>query len=102
MKTQKRFTSERAILAEIYSCQRNINALTTKAEQLESKGRGNLRSGNTTLEDIGRGQVQAAERIRQHSIPRIDSKLLKLKDALASFKTPLLFGMPGDDGVVID
>lgn len=98
---QKRFTSERAIHAEIFAGQRKINALVAEAEKMDTDGRTYLRSGDEGLADAGRGLLQKAERIRVHSIPRIESRLNKLKQALASFKTPLLSGMPGDQGVVL-
>jgi hypothetical protein len=99
VKKQTRFTSERAIHAEINNGLRKITALGAEAAMLETKGHEYVRTGNPELVDTGNDLIRQADSIRSNSIPRIQSKLNKLKEALSSFKTPLLLGMPGDEGV---
>lgn len=96
MKKQQRFTSERAIHAEINDCLRRIFALTKEAEQIEDEANRFMRAGDV---ETGEFKRAAAGRIRRSTIPRIQTKLVKLKEALSEFKTPLLLGMPGDEGV---
>lgn len=99
MKKQTRFTSERSIHAEINSNLRRINALGVESDELEVKGHELIRTGNLELIDTGKDLLKQADTIRNSTIPRINSKLQKLKEALASFNTMLLPGISGDQGV---
>ncbi len=101
-KSQRRFTSEREILAEIYSCQRKLNAQLKEAEEKEAQGHKYVRTGEPGLVSQGQMDLKDAERLRKLIKRTEDNKLKKLKNALSAFQTEMLPGMGGDKAVVLE
>lgn len=100
-KSQRRFTSEREIMAEIYATERKMNAKLKQAEEKDATATTYIRSGDSGLGAQGQMLRDEADRLRR-SVERRDKKKLKrLKDALSAFKTELLPGMGDDTAVVL-
>lgn len=100
-KQQRRFTTEREIMAEIYSTERKMNAKLKDAEEKDDKATQYIRSGDPGLVSSGQMIRDEAARIRKSVESRDRNKLKKLKDALSAFKTELLPGMGSDTAVVL-
>jgi len=85
MPKQKRFTSERAILAEIHRCHREAKAAIVEAESLET-----LAKTYFTMPDMvetARFKKAEAQKLRGSAERLIGVKAKKLGDALSEFKT---------------
>ena len=98
MKKQKRFKSEREILAAIYKCHREANAAIVEAESLET-----IAKHYFTMPDMvedARLKKQEAETLRKRANRLVDVKAKKLGDALAAFQTVTLPFMT-DDSVTV-
>lgn len=99
MKKQKRFLTSQAINDAIDKQNARIVELTAEQESMDKEGHELLKHPET-IED-GRYKIARAAQIRESSIPRIESKLQKLKLALSEFNTTQFDFAAQDRSVVI-
>lgn len=87
MRKEKRFKSEREILAAIHQCHRDAQAAIVRAESLETIAKEYARMG---MADDATFKREEAAKLRRSADRLIDSKAKKLGDCLSEYKTTAL------------
>lgn len=97
MKQRKRYTSERAILAEIHEAQRDANAAFAEAEQLEAVAKEYIKDPERAGE--GQYKLKEAQKLRDRGTRLIEVKAKKLGERLAEFRTEPMTLLNGDRSI---
>lgn len=86
---QKTYNTEQAIIRDIDDCNEKQLIHLTESEHLEDEGKVLIRSGNK--EDVEQGKwLLKKSSTEQKRAKKLADKLLRLKEALAAFRTETL------------
>jgi hypothetical protein len=85
VKKKKRFNSERAILAQIYQCQREANECLKQAEDNEAVAKEWMK--HPDMVDSANLKLGEARRLRSRATRLTDTEAKKLGETLSEFRT---------------
>ncbi len=106
MKRQKRFSSERSIMAELYRIQRLQNALLVEIQAHDDKAKAlalqSLQSPTGRLSEDDERELGWQKELgakARRSLDRLENQLTHVRQTLAAFKTDSLPGLLPDQSI---